>query len=383
MREIGFGIIGGGLMGREFASAVARWDHLIEVAVRPRIVGVADRSATALDYFAQSQIKPAQLVMDYRELLKNSAIHAIYAAVPHDLHQQVYVDCLRAGKHLLGEKPFGIDQAANAIITQEATKYPELIVRCSSEFPYWPGAQRIISMIRNGEMGRILEVECGLLHSSDMDPKKPINWKRRAATNGEYGCMGDLGMHVMHVPIRVGWKIRNLRAILTKVFTERPASAGSSEMVACETWDNTTLFCEAAGGIGERFPLTAKMMRIAPGETNTWYLSVKGTALSARFSTRQPRSLFTLAYMPGKPQTWQEEQLGYESVYKTITGHIFEFGFGDTMLQMIAAFCDQIDKGPDAQVPFGLPTPEEAAATHAIFTAALRSQQLAQTVQVQ
>lgn len=384
MRDIGVGIIGGGLMGREFASASARWDHLIGIGIRPRVVGVADCSASALEYFAQSQPKPAQLVMEYRDLLKNPAIQAIYAAVPHDLHQQVFMDCLQAGKHLLGEKPFGIDQTANAMITQEAKKHPKLIVRCSSEFPYYPGAQRIISMVRKGEMGRILEVECGLLHSSDMDPKKPINWKRRAATNGEYGCMGDLGMHVMHVPLRVGWKIRNLRAILTKVFTQRPASAGSSEMVACETWDNATLCCEASAGgqQGENFPLTAKMMRIAPGETNTWYLSVKGTALSARFSTRQPRSLFTLAYVPSKAQAWQEEQLGYESAYKTITGHIFEFGFGDTILQMIASFCDQIDKGPGVPVPFGLSTPEEAAATHAIFTAALRSQQLAQTVEV-
>ena len=53
------------------------------------------------------------------------------------------------------------------------------------------------------------------------------------------------------------------------------------------------------------------------------------------------------------------------------------------MLQMIAAFCDQIDKGPQAQLPFGLATLEEAAGTHAVFTAALRSQQSAQTVQVQ
>ena len=382
MRQLGFVIIGGGLMGREFASAVGRWGHLIGAGVCPGIVAVASRTAGSLEYFAQGRHKPAQLVTDYRELLKNPAVEAVYAAVPHDLHKQIYIDCLRAGRHLLGEKPFGIDQAANTMITQEAGEHPELVVRCSSEFPFWPGAQRIISMIRKGEMGRILEVECGLLHSSDMDPKKPINWKRRVTTNGEYGCMGDLGMHVMHVPLRVGWKIRNLRAILSKVFTRRPASAGSGESVPCDTWDNAALFCDAADEFGESFPLTAKMMRIAPGETNTWYLNVKGTASSARFSTRQPRSLFTLAYVPGKAQVWQEEQLGYESVYKTITGHIFEFGFGDTMLQMIAAFCDQIDKGANAQLPFGLATLEEAAATHAIFTAALRSQQLAQTVQV-
>lgn len=383
MREIGFGIIGAGLMGREFLTATARWSHLVGFPVRPAVVAVASRTTKSLEYFAQCQPRPAQLTTDYRELLRNPAVHAVYAAVPHDLHQQVYLDCLRAGKHLLGEKPFGIDQAACAAIIAGAKRHPDLVVRCCSEFPYWPGAQRIVSMVRNGEMGRILEVECGLLHSSDMDPKKPINWKRRVATNGQYGCMGDLGMHVMHIPLRVGFKVRNLRAVLTKIFTQRPAAAGSNEMVPCETWDNATLLCEAATEFGDTFPLTAKMMRVAPGETNTWYLSVKGTAMSARFSTREPRSLYTLSYTPGKPQFWQEEQLGYESTYKTITGHIFEFGFGDTMLQMIAAFCDQIDKGPQAPLPFGLPTLEEAAATHAIFTAALRSQEQGQTVQVQ
>ena len=59
-------------------------------------------------------------------------------------------------------------------------------------------------------------------HTSDLDPLKPINWKRRIATNGEYGCMGDLGMHVLHLLIRFGWKPQNVRSLLTKVVEERP-----------------------------------------------------------------------------------------------------------------------------------------------------------------
>ena len=39
-RIISFGIIGGGLIGREFASAAARWFHLTEVDFRPQIVAV-------------------------------------------------------------------------------------------------------------------------------------------------------------------------------------------------------------------------------------------------------------------------------------------------------------------------------------------------------
>ena len=43
MRTVKFGIIGGGLMGREFASAAARWCHLLDMDVRPELVAICDR----------------------------------------------------------------------------------------------------------------------------------------------------------------------------------------------------------------------------------------------------------------------------------------------------------------------------------------------------
>jgi len=42
MRKIRFGLIGCGLMGREFASALARWAHLLEMEARPEIVAICD-----------------------------------------------------------------------------------------------------------------------------------------------------------------------------------------------------------------------------------------------------------------------------------------------------------------------------------------------------
>lgn len=371
MREIRFGIIGGGLMGREFASAIARWPHLLNHPARPRVTSVASRSQSTLDYFASHYEPAPRLTLNYREVLEDPNIDAVYIAVPHDLHETMYIEAIRGGKHLLGEKPFGIDVAANARICAVAREHPELIVRCSSEFPYFPAAQRIARLLNEEAFGRIIEVECGLLHSSDMDPSKPINWKRQIATNGEYGCMGDLGMHVLHLPIRAGFRIRNVRAVLSNIMAERPGSAGSKQMVPCETWDNATLLCEVADAEGNPFPMTAKMMRIAPGETNTWYISIKGTRTSARFSTRNPRALELMIYERGMPQRWQEESLGYETIYKTITGGIFEFGFADCFLQMIAAYCDELTGG---EPPFPCASLEETAVTHAVFTAALRSQ---------
>src|SRR5579859_6713739 len=138
-REIRFGIIGCGLMGREFASVAARWCHLLDLDVRPRIVAVCDVNPAATAWFAQALPDLRLVSTDYRELLADPEIDAIYCALPHHLHSRVYREIILAGKHLLGEKPFGIDQQANAEILAALAERPEVLVRCSSEFPFFPG----------------------------------------------------------------------------------------------------------------------------------------------------------------------------------------------------------------------------------------------------
>jgi hypothetical protein len=75
------------------------------------------------------------------------------------------------------------------------------------------------------------------------------------------------------------------------------------------------------------------------------------------------------------------QDVPYQSAYPTITGHIFEFGFSDAILQMWAAFCDEIVHGDN--VPFGCVRPEETAFSHALFTAALQSGRSGQTISVE
>jgi len=378
-REIHFGIIGCGLMGREFASAAERWSHLLDQDVVPRIVGVCDTNRNMLNWFTENIDTLQIATQDYHELLSTPHIEAIYCAVPHNLHEQFYIDVIEAGRHLLGEKPFGIDKAANVHVLDAVRAHPEVLVRCSSEFPFFPGAQKILQFIREERFGTILEVQAGFLHSSDLDPNKPINWKRQVATNGEYGCMGDLGIHVLHIPLRAGWYPNNVRALLSKIVTERPGRDG--KMVPCETWDNAVLACEVTSG-DQHFPMILEIKRIAPGETNTWYLRILGTRFSAEFSTKYPKTLRTMAYTPGGPQAWQAQDLGSESAYPTITGGIFEFGFSDSILQMWAAFCDELAHAENMRQPFYCVTPEETEQSHNILTAALESNRLKQVVQL-
>lgn len=378
-KVIRFGVIGCGLMGKEFASAAARWCHLTDVDFEPSIVAVCDANPAATQWFQDHLPTVERAYTDYKELLADSTVDAVYCAVPHHLHAQIYIDIINAGKHLLGEKPFGIDQEANAAIQAAIIANPNVVVRSSSEFPFFPGAQQIVKWVNEGRFGRIIEVEAGFWHSSDLDPTKPINWKRRIATNGEYGCMGDLGLHVLHLPLRFGWKPASVRSLLTKVVKERPD--GNGGMVQCETWDNAILACDVLNN-DSSFPMLLSMKRIAPGHANTWFIRIQGTEFSAEFSTKNPKQVASLPYSPGQQQAWHVVDAPYKSAYNTITGAIFEFGFSDSILQMWAAFCDEVANGKSMMQPFHCAMPEEAAGSHRVFTAALESDSSGQTISI-
>ncbi len=375
-REIKFGVIGLGLMGREFASAAARWLHLLNVDFVPKITAICDTNPKLFDWY-ESNIESIKIATtDYHDLLNSDDVEAIYCAVPHNLHAQMYSEIIRAGKHLLGEKPFGIDLAANEQILQVIAQNPKVFVACSSEFPFFPAVQRAVRYVKENRFGQVMEAACGLLHSSDLDPNKKINWKRMIDLNGEYGCMGDLGMHALHIPLRLGWIPTNVRALLSNIVPQRYNA--QNELVPCETWDNATIACQTTD-----FPLTLQTYRISPGDANTWYLRILGTQFSFDYSTKYPKTLRIMEYKSGGEQAWQTIDLGYETAYPTITGGIFEFGFSDALLQMWAAFCDELVHGRDGMLqPFYCATPQETLLHHQVLTAALQSGKTAQVVAI-
>ncbi len=362
--RVGIGIVGGGLMGREAFAAFGRWAALTDHPVRPRLVAVADPSPDARAWFDDQGV---DTVADHAQLLARDDVDVVYAAVPHDLHERIYLDVLDAGKDLFAEKPFGIDLAAAQRIVA-AVERTGRFVRCSSEFPFFPGAQLAIDHVLSGAIGPIIEVRSSFLHSSDLSRSKPINWKRQSSRCGEIGVLADLGMHAAHVPLRLGWEPRSVRAILQDLVSERPD--GSGGMAACDTPENATLSCRVAGPDGD-FPLTMETKRIAPGEMDTWALEVVGMEGGVAFSTRYPATTRRFRVSDQGEQVWEEVQAGHKSVFPTITGGIFEFGFTDALLQMWAAYL--AERAGILGDRFGCATPAEALASHELFAAALAS----------
>jgi predicted dehydrogenase len=364
-------IIGAGLMGREVAAAIQRWPALIDHPVRPRLTAVCDINASALSWFDEID-SVTKKVADYHDLLTDPSIDVIYVAVRHDLHERIYSDVIAAGKSLLAEKPFGIDEQSAASILAIVEQHPESFVRCSSEMPFFPGAQLAINYVMSGALGTIVEARNSFLHASDLDRTKPIGWKRQNEFCGEAGVLNDLGMHTWHVPLRLGWAPESVYGVFQNIVTERPGAEGA--LVECDTWDNVTLHSWARHE-GVRFPLTTETKRIDPGHKNTWVFEAIGLDGAVRFSTKNPKlvEIFSLIDAPGhgREQAWQHIDSGSQSVWPTVTGPNFEFGFSDSILQMWASYLAEREGLLGDR--FGCVTAQEAVATHSIYRAGIDS----------
>jgi len=375
MKIVNVGIIGGGLMGKEAASAFGRWFALQNYPIKVQLTAVCDLDEQTLNWY--KQIETVRLLTrDYKELIQSDLVDVVYIAVPHHLHKSMYIEILQAGKDLLGEKPFGIDLDAAREIAQVATDLNRF-ARCSSEMPFFPGAQRVIQEIQSGRLGQIIEVKAGFLHASDMNPLKPINWKRQSQHCGEIGVMGDLGIHVLHIPLRLGWKPSLVFAQLQKIITKRPDGMGN--WAIADTWNNATLSTRIHPA-GEPIPMTLEMKRLAPGETNTWYIEVYGTQGGVRYSTKDIKALWTFNWNQGNEQSWQRTDLGFQVSFPTVTGGIFEPGFPDALMQMLAAYFAERE-GKLAE-HFGCVTLQEVIDSHEIFAAALISHQQSKAITI-
>src|SRR6201987_3061856 len=79
--EIRFGVIGLGLMGREFASAAARWIHLSGLDVRPVLVAACDTNEKTFDWFRSCAPTFQYTTTKYQDVLARHAVGSIVCAV--------------------------------------------------------------------------------------------------------------------------------------------------------------------------------------------------------------------------------------------------------------------------------------------------------------
>ncbi|MDR6671039.1 aldo/keto reductase [Rhizobium sp. 1399] len=142
---IRWGIIGPGTIARTFADGVAhsRTGKLVAIATRnPDKPGLADG------------FPGARIVNGYEALLADKEVDAIYIATPHTGHAEWAIKAIRAGKHVLVEKPIALSAYDAEAIYYEAKKAG---VFAGEAFMYrvHPQTEKLVELIKSGTIGEI------------------------------------------------------------------------------------------------------------------------------------------------------------------------------------------------------------------------------------
>ena len=130
------------------------------------VLAIAARDPTRAEAFARKHQIP-RVHQTYNDLLADPDIDAIYNPLPNSLHAEWTIRALKAGKHVLCEKPF----AANVREAEEmatVARETELVLSEAFAYRYHPLTTRVKEILANGEIGKIKHIEaqfCFLLPS--------------------------------------------------------------------------------------------------------------------------------------------------------------------------------------------------------------------------
>jgi predicted dehydrogenase len=134
--------------------------HLPALRRHPRaqLVALADLRPQSLER-ALAVFGPAHGYTDYRQMLAQEALDGVVIAVNHTAHYAVARDCLRAGLHVLLEKPMVLQAAqAHRLLALARRRQRELII--GYPYHYSPVARQARAIVQSGALGRIQYVSC-------------------------------------------------------------------------------------------------------------------------------------------------------------------------------------------------------------------------------
>jgi predicted dehydrogenase len=140
------GILGTGNIARQLAAGLA-------TSTRTRAAAVASRDGDTARAFAAAH-GIAQAYGGYDQLLRDRDVDAIYVSLPNSLHREWTVAALRAGKHVLCEKPIAADAAEAEEMFDAAGRAGCALVEA---FMYrsHPLTHAVMQSVRGGEIGRV------------------------------------------------------------------------------------------------------------------------------------------------------------------------------------------------------------------------------------
>ncbi len=289
-----------------------------------RLQAVAARDRGRAEEFARAN-GVATVLDSYQAVIESPDVDVVYNPLPINLHAPWSIAALKAGKHVLCEKPFAMNASEAADMTAAADASGQILGE-AFHYRYHPFMIRVLDVIGSGVIGEVRHVEARFDISI---PQPDIRWD--IATGG--GSLMDLGCYCVH------W--------IRTVVGQEP-SVVSAEAVEGPQYVDASMRAELSFESGATAALSSSMIADDPAID----LRIEGSAGTIT------------AINPLAPQD------GNELVIETERG-VTRGGIdaGDSYAHMMRAFIDHVVVGTE-YVTAGADAVANMTAIDAIYTAA-------------
>lgn len=249
-----------------------------------------------LDYTRQRALElglhPYQ---SYEELLADPLVNVIHDCGPNDIHASSNLTALRAGKHVLSEKPLGVSVVE---CEQQVLVARQSGLQAGVNFTYrgYGAVQQLRDLVRSGELGELKYVRGHYLQDWLL-LKSDHNWRTEAPAS-ETRAVADIGSHLADLTEYVlGQRAERLLARFSRMHDTRlrPDSAqatfssgdenGTPYQVSTE--DQASVWVDYVGGVQASFELS----QVAAGHKNDLMIELLGTKGSATWRQETPEEI--------------------------------------------------------------------------------------------
>jgi predicted dehydrogenase len=346
-------IVGLGFVGRAHLEALRR----LGISVQG-VLGSTPEGSKA----ASESLRLPRAYNSLEELATDVSVQVVHLCTPNHLHFQQSSQLLRAGKHVLCEKPLALDSRESAALVS-LLKETGLVGGVAYNLRYYPLCQEARALIRKGAIGQVKLVHGSFLQDWLLFPTD-WNWRLEAKLGGELRAVSDIGTHWLDlVTWLTGSKVSELCADLATVLPTRrrpkgpvetfqKAATAETEEVMMSTDDYASVLLHFENEI--RGVMTVSQVS-AGRKTRLWF-EIDGSEGSLAFDSESPNNLWigrrdrACEVLPKDPALQTPESRGYAGYPG---GH--PEGYPDTFVQLFKDFYGYIAAG-DFRAPRSFPT---------------------------
>lgn len=382
------GMAGYAFMGAAHSHAWRNAHRFFDLPLTPELTAIAGRNQSAVEH-AAAQMGWASTETDWRALIAREDIDLIDICTPGDTHAEIAIAALRAGKHVLCEKPLANSVAEAQEMTEVAAEAARngVFAMCGYSYRRTPALALMKRMIADGKVGTIRHVRAQYLQDWLSDENAPLTWRMDKTKSGS-GALGDIGAHSIDAAQFVtGQRITGVSAIMETFTTQRPTGGefvglggnttvdASTEMGPVTVDDAVIFSARFDGGPIGVFEAT----RAALGRKNAMRLEVNGSLGSLAFDFED------MNFLQFYDQRDEAGSRGFHRIMVTEpehpyvgnwwpTGHGlgYEHGFTHQVVDLVTALGNKTQPTPSFAEALGvqrvLAAVEDSATNNSIFT---------------